>query len=216
MQTKILHVEFPIGILKLGDSIQFKEIKEIPQKGDTVAQKAEGIFQGIISSFEIGTNIMQGTHEIIVVCNNIKFIKSSIPCVIFVESIVKAITVRLEIDPVSGETIEHILQEMNYNFSYNPDGTERIIETEITDQQVISDLTNLANTYAVFANGDEYTCRSIFDTDKTPGDGIEITLASTQQIIGVMYGISIPDVEEADETETEQFESRVREYIENL
>jgi len=90
MVSIIKVVEFPIGTLKIGDRILFKEISD---KHLNFIGKQECTFEGTIKSFEIGTYVLQGTHEILVCCENIKFISSSNPMAMTVgrETITKTI-----------------------------------------------------------------------------------------------------------------------------
>ena len=71
----------------------------------------------------------------------------------------------------------------------------------------------MKNTYAVFVDGDEYTCTQFFDVD-TQQDGLDIKDALTQEHIGEMFGETIPDLDEMDVDEIEGFEARVTAFIE--
>ncbi len=80
MLAKILQVEFPIGVLKLGDTVLFQEETDFNNKGmSDIPNKIISKWKGVIESFEIGTNVMQGTHEIMVFCKSITYISASHP-----------------------------------------------------------------------------------------------------------------------------------------
>jgi len=78
MDVIIKQVEFPkLGALNLGDAILFKENTNVFSKvpiGEPNGEEIIAMYLGTIKEFEIGTNVMQGTHGIILVCENIEFV----------------------------------------------------------------------------------------------------------------------------------------------
>ncbi len=95
MDAIILQVEFPnLGVLKLGDSIFFQENTGVFEKvapGEPKGAEIIAYYTGNIRSFEIGTNVMQGTHGIMFCCENIKYVKSTHPAYNGRETIIKMV-----------------------------------------------------------------------------------------------------------------------------
>lgn len=93
MDAQILQVKFPIlGILKLGDAITFTENTGVSIKvpiGDP--EEIIAMYVGTIKSFEIGTNVMQGTHGIMFCCENIEFVSATHPTYMGKPTIIKMV-----------------------------------------------------------------------------------------------------------------------------
>lgn len=69
----------------------------------------------------------------------------------------------------------------------------------------------MKNTYAIFEFGNEYTCTDFFDVDTQAG-GVEVKNALTQEYIGSIIGIHVPDID-ADDEEITAFEKKVIDWL---